>query len=158
MDPSERQKQALDKKVESTSKPPSQEKAEASQLGKQSNPSEVAKETALTDKTATSAELSPYDAVPATNEMGNDEVATSSDQQVPINTVATDESPKGNSENAKPSDIKPAAKKLPQYGGTNVSPYKYILGKPYHPSKHFADLRGLSNDKSGGTDLIQVCL
>jgi hypothetical protein len=148
MDPSERQKQALDKKVESTSKPPSQEKAEASQLGKQSNPSEVAKETALTDKTATSAELSPYDAVPA----------TSSDQQVPINTVATDESPKGNSENAKPSDIKPAAKKLPQYGGTNVSPYKYILGKPYHPSKHFADLRGLSNDKSGGTDLIQVCL
>jgi hypothetical protein len=45
---------------------------------------------------------------------------------------------------------------LPKYGSASVSPYKYVAGKPYHPSEHFHDLRGLSSDKSGSTNLIQV--
>lgn len=53
-------------------------------------------------------------------------------------------------------EVTPSPKSLPKYGGTSVSPYKYIVGKPYHPSQHFQDLRGLSSDKSGTTDLIQV--
>lgn len=52
--------------------------------------------------------------------------------------------------------VSAAAKVLPKYGSASVSPYKYIAGKPYHPSEHFHDLRGLSNDKSGTTNLIQV--
>lgn len=55
-----------------------------------------------------------------------------------------------------PSEAVPTAKVLPKYGSTSVSPYKYIAGKPYHPSEHFHDLRGLSSDKSGTTNLIQV--
>lgn len=36
------------------------------------------------------------------------------------------------------------------------SSYKYIAGKLYHPSTHYDDLRGLSIDKTGTFDLIQV--
>ncbi len=49
-----------------------------------------------------------------------------------------------------------AHKALPKYGSTGISAYKYISGKVYHPSTHFDDLRGLSINKSGDCDLIQV--
>jgi hypothetical protein len=62
------------------------------------------------------------------------------------------------SETMKQQEVLPSTRTLPKYGGASVSPYKYIAGKPYHPSKHFQDLRGLSSDKSGTTDLIQVYL
>ncbi|KAI9280147.1 hypothetical protein BC943DRAFT_311248 [Umbelopsis sp. AD052] len=55
-----------------------------------------------------------------------------------------------------PSEVASPTKVLPKYGAASVSPYKYIAGKPYHPSEHFHDLRGLSSDKSGSTNLIQA--
>lgn len=47
-------------------------------------------------------------------------------------------------------------KVAPKYGSTGLSAYKYLSAKVYHPSTHFDDLRGLSINKSGDCDLIQV--
>ncbi|KAJ2964160.1 hypothetical protein NQZ79_g965 [Umbelopsis isabellina] len=147
MDPSKRQNALVNKKVETPSKLPTQEKPK---------PSEVTKEAGLTDKTVSSTESSSNDEVSVKEEKPSSEITDSSDQQVSEGIAATEESPKASSNNSTTSNVKPVAKKLPKYGGTNVSSYKYILGKPYHPSKHYVDLRGLSNDKSGATELIQA--
>ncbi|CAO3703251.1 unnamed protein product [Rhizopus stolonifer] len=62
-----------------------------------------------------------------------------------------------NKETVKESETPTAAKKvLPKYGSTEISAYKYVSGKIYHPSTHFDDLRGLSINKSGDCDLIQA--
>ncbi|KAI9364130.1 hypothetical protein BD770DRAFT_379332 [Pilaira anomala] len=47
-------------------------------------------------------------------------------------------------------------KTLPKFGSANATVYKYITGKFYHPSTRFEDLHGLSINKSGDCDLIQV--
>ncbi|KAI8374237.1 uncharacterized protein BYT42DRAFT_575596 [Radiomyces spectabilis] len=60
----------------------------------------------------------------------------------------------GDNDQSKPA--KPPAKKTPRYGAANVSPYKYLVGKFYHPSTYYDDLRGLSINKSGTFDLIQA--
>ncbi|KAG2181261.1 hypothetical protein INT43_008844, partial [Umbelopsis isabellina] len=156
MDPSKRQKTIVNRKVDTPSKQPTQEKAvKASPSTKDSKPSEVAKETVLTDKAVSSTESS-NDKASVQEEKSSNVISDSSEQQVPEGNVATEEPSKTTSDNSTTSNIKSVAKKLPKYGGTNVSPYKYILGKPYHPSKHYVDLRGLSNDKSGATELIQA--
>ncbi|RUP51924.1 hypothetical protein BC936DRAFT_144358 [Jimgerdemannia flammicorona] len=43
-----------------------------------------------------------------------------------------------------------------RFAPTRTSYYRYIEGKPYHPSQHYDDLRGLSTNKSSEFDLIQV--
>ncbi|RUP51925.1 hypothetical protein BC936DRAFT_144358 [Jimgerdemannia flammicorona] len=45
-----------------------------------------------------------------------------------------------------------------RFAPTRTSYYRYIEGKPYHPSQHYDDLRGLSTNKSSEFDLIQVGL
>ncbi|GAA5808709.1 hypothetical protein MFLAVUS_002104 [Mucor flavus] len=47
-------------------------------------------------------------------------------------------------------------KTLPKFGSANATVYKYITGKFYHPNTKFEDLQGLSINKSGNCDLIQV--
>lgn len=157
MDPSKRQNKPVNKKVEAPSKQPTQEKTvEASPSKKDPKPSEVANEAGVIDKPVLSTESSNDKVSVKEEEKPSNVIADSSDQQVPEGNVASEELPQAATNNSTTSDVKPVAKKLPKYGGTNVSPYKYILGKPYHPSKHYVDLRGLSNDKSGATELIQV--
>lgn len=60
-------------------------------------------------------------------------------------------------EKSKPSGPSTSTTKVPsKYGSTGLSAYKYLSAKVYHPSTHFDDLRGLSINKSGDCDLIQV--
>ncbi|KAI8099038.1 uncharacterized protein BX664DRAFT_320241 [Halteromyces radiatus] len=47
-------------------------------------------------------------------------------------------------------------KKLPRYGTTNTSTYKYINSKTYHPSTHYDDLKGLDSKRSSTTEVIQA--
>lgn len=63
----------------------------------------------------------------------------------------------GIEEKPKPSGPSTSTTKVaPKYGSTGLSAYKYLSAKVYHPSTHFDDLRGLSINKSGDCDLIQV--
>ncbi|OZJ05924.1 hypothetical protein BZG36_01201 [Bifiguratus adelaidae] len=42
-----------------------------------------------------------------------------------------------------------------RFANKGQSHFKYVSGKPFHPSKHFDDLRALSQSKAGDFDLIQ---
>lgn len=63
---------------------------------------------------------------------------------------ATEEKPKSSGPSTSTTKV------LSKYGSTGLSAYKYLSAKVYHPSTHFDDLRGLSINKSGDCDLIQV--
>jgi hypothetical protein len=161
LDPSKRQAQS---KSNDTKIPPSQptvdttpEKSPMPAAAEQPSPA-----ASTLDKSETVSQTPVKDAIVQSSSN------TSPPAQVEISlSESTSTPPQQVSEEVKPvSSPLPAAKQpskaaspekaLPKYGGASVSPYKYIAGKPYHPSEHFHDLRGLSSDKSGTTNLIQV--
>lgn len=113
----------------------------------------VSKEEPVSNKNAeskTGQAVAPESAAeaPSPKEIKAEPHSTATDKSTPSNNVSPSES-NGAAEPA-------PSKSIQKFRPAEPSVFKYIDGKLYHPSKRYDDLQGLSIDKSGNFDLIQV--
>lgn len=110
---------------------------------------------AATTATTTPAQAAQTSVPPATQEkVDNSNIIQKNDTKPETTTTAAkpDTTDKAAETPSQSSNVKP--KVLPKYGAAKMNSFKYLYGKMIHPT--YDDLRDLSIDKAGISELIQV--
>lgn len=146
-----------DGQVPKVSLRPGQQQQQSPQQPTQSNATTTTPAPATTATTTTPASAPPAQTSvpPATQEKVDDSSNTQKNDTKPETTTTAaklDMTDKAAETPSQPSNVKP--KVLPKYGAAKMNSFKYLYGKMIHPT--YDDLRDLSIDKAGISELIQV--